>query len=322
VRPAIALPEDPNRVDAVYAWVDGSWPGYQDELARYAGRPVDLNPNRYRDNLDLLKYSLRSLEAFAPWIERVHLVTARPQIPRWLNPAAKGFHIVHHDELFAARHLPTFSSFAIETHLFMIPGLSPRFLYFNDDMLLGSRLDRSDVMTENGRARIHLEWNRTAARRSDPHPWRAAVGLANELLDQTFSRVFARPLVRHAPVLMDVDRWRELAGRFPEALESTRSLKFRSGDAFAPEYFYPYFCLETGHAVPVPMAESYCRAAYIGVDNHRFWVSLQLALVSRLRPVFLTLNDNFDETASETVVARVRGFLDSWFPSPSRFELS
>ena len=48
----------------------------------------DLNPNRYRDNLSILKYSLRSLERFAPWIRRVFLVTCRPQKPAWLDDRA------------------------------------------------------------------------------------------------------------------------------------------------------------------------------------------------------------------------------------------
>ena len=84
-------------------------------------------------------------------------------------------------------------------------------------MLLGRNLDRSDVMTGDGRARIDLEWNRTDARRTDAHPWRAAIGHANELLDQAFGKAGARRLVRHTPVLMEVERWRELAERFPPA---------------------------------------------------------------------------------------------------------
>lgn len=309
------------RVDAVYAWVDGAWPGYAEEVARYAGRPVDRNPNRYRDNLDLLKYSLRSLETFAPWIERVHILTARPQAPRWLNRAAPGLQLVHHDQLFEKRHLPTFSSFAIETHLFLLPDVSERFLYINDDMLLGRDLTPADFMTREGKARIHLEWNKSVATRSDGHPWRAAIGFANELLDAAFGPARSRPLVRHAPVLMEVERWRDLATRWPAPLEATRAGKFRSGDTFAPEHLYPYFCLQTGQAVPVPLVESYRKAAYVGLDNQRLLVGLQLALVRRLRPVFLTLNDNFGDKPSEAVVNDVRRFLDSWFPRPSRFEI-
>ncbi len=53
------------KIDVVYTWVDGAAPGYAELLGRYAQSGHDLNPNRYRDNLDLLKYSLRSLERYA-----------------------------------------------------------------------------------------------------------------------------------------------------------------------------------------------------------------------------------------------------------------
>jgi UDP-N-acetylglucosamine-lysosomal-enzyme len=35
-------------------------------------------------------------------------------------------------------HLPVFSSPSIESHLHRIPGLSDKFVYFNDDVMLGS----------------------------------------------------------------------------------------------------------------------------------------------------------------------------------------
>ena len=308
-------------LDVVYAWVDGAWPGYQEEVARHASRPVDSNPNRYRDNLDLLKYSLRSLEAFAPWIGRIHIVTARPQVPGWLDLKAPGIRIVHHDVIFEPRHLPAFNSFAIESCLSRIPGVSTRFLYINDDMLLGRPLRIEEVMTADFKARIHLEWNRSAAKRSDDHPWRAAVGFGNELLDSAFGIAPARRLVRHVPVMMDVRHWDELGRRWPEAIESTRAAKFRSKDSFAPDFLYPYFCLEMGYAEAVPVFESYRTAAYIGLENQLWLMAPQLAFVNRLRPVFLTLNDNFGDNPSERVVARVRQFLDGWFPKPSRFEI-
>lgn len=39
--------------------------------------------NRFRDNEEL-RYSLRSIEKFAPWIRKVYIVTSG-QIPYWLN---------------------------------------------------------------------------------------------------------------------------------------------------------------------------------------------------------------------------------------------
>jgi len=41
--------------------------------------------NRYRDNNEL-KYSLRSLVKYAPWVRRIFIVTAN-QVPSWLNLA-------------------------------------------------------------------------------------------------------------------------------------------------------------------------------------------------------------------------------------------
>lgn len=50
--------------------------------------------NRFADN-DELRYSLRSLERFAPWIRNVFLVT-NGQIPRWLNVEHPSLRLVQH----------------------------------------------------------------------------------------------------------------------------------------------------------------------------------------------------------------------------------
>ena len=71
--------------DAVYTWVDGSRAEYLQLLEKYSTVQRDLNPERYRDSFSLLKYSLRSLETYAPWIRNVYLFTCRPQVPDWLR---------------------------------------------------------------------------------------------------------------------------------------------------------------------------------------------------------------------------------------------
>src|SRR3712207_2953782 len=117
-------------IDLVYTWVDDRWPGYLDTLRSYAGIRHDLNPNRTRDNLDLLRYSLRSVERHMPWIRRIHVLTMRPQVPHWL--ATDRVVVTHHDDIMEPRFVPTFSSFAIITHLAQLPGLSQRFVYMED----------------------------------------------------------------------------------------------------------------------------------------------------------------------------------------------
>lgn len=64
-------PEAGEPIDVVYTWVDDSLPGHCQSLHEHARTAHDLSPNRTRDNLDVLRYSLRSVEQFAPWVRNV-----------------------------------------------------------------------------------------------------------------------------------------------------------------------------------------------------------------------------------------------------------
>ena len=144
-------------IDVVYTWVDGNYPGYAEFLARSVKNEHDRNPNRYRDNIDIFKYSLRSLEKFAPWLGNIHVVTCRPQVPSWLDPTRKGLRIVHHDEIFDAEDLPSFNSFGIVANLHRIPGLSRRFIYMVDDYLFGSPVHKSHFETSDGKIKVYVK---------------------------------------------------------------------------------------------------------------------------------------------------------------------
>lgn len=112
--------------------------------------------NRYRDSNELL-YSLRSLEKYAPWIRHIHIVTCG-QVPSWLDVSHPRISIVTHEEIFPNRsHLPVFSSPAIETHLHRVPGLTQKFIYFNDDVFLASDVWPDDFITSRGQ-RVYLSW--------------------------------------------------------------------------------------------------------------------------------------------------------------------
>lgn len=52
---------------------------------------------RFFDNEEL-RYSLRSLEQYAPWINHVYIVTDR-QTPKWLNLNYDKVSIVDHSEI-------------------------------------------------------------------------------------------------------------------------------------------------------------------------------------------------------------------------------
>lgn len=113
--------------------------------------------NRYRDSQEL-RYSLRSLLKYAPWIRKIYLITDN-QIPYWLNLEADRLHVVSHEEIFPNKsHLPVFSSPAIETHLHRLPGLSDKFIYFNDDVMLGAPTFPEDFVSTSGAQKVYLSW--------------------------------------------------------------------------------------------------------------------------------------------------------------------
>ena len=116
--------------------------------------------NRYRDNEEL-RYSLRSIEKYAPWVRKIYLVTDN-QVPYWLNSSSGRLQVVSHKDIFTGderEFLPLFSSPAIETRLHRIPGVSKRFIYFNDDVLLGAPVLPGDFLTSTGAQKIYLAWD-------------------------------------------------------------------------------------------------------------------------------------------------------------------
>ena len=64
-----------------------------------------------------LRYSMRSLVKYAPWVRKIFLVT-NGQIPYWLNLDHPRIKLITHEEIFPNKsHLPTFSSPAIEANI-------------------------------------------------------------------------------------------------------------------------------------------------------------------------------------------------------------
>lgn len=149
------------QIDVVYTWVNGSDPKFLLELQRYSHRnssgDKDLSEQRFSDKYEL-KFSLRSLEKYAPWVRHVYIVT-NGQIPYWLNLDYEKVTVISHKEIFInSDDLPTFSSPAIESHLYRIPGLSKRFIYFNDDVFLGAPIHLEDFVSQSRGFMIYMAW--------------------------------------------------------------------------------------------------------------------------------------------------------------------
>ena len=58
-------------------------------------RDDDISASRFEDNEEL-RYSLRSIERFAPWVRHIYIIT-NGQIPYWLNLENPRITIVTHN---------------------------------------------------------------------------------------------------------------------------------------------------------------------------------------------------------------------------------
>ena len=87
------MKSDTYSIDLVYLWVDGNNPEWQAKRAAFLGIKTEKSSTNSRSylNNDELKYSLRSVERYAPWIRNIFILTDN-QKPKWLeisNPKIK-----------------------------------------------------------------------------------------------------------------------------------------------------------------------------------------------------------------------------------------
>ncbi|MEL7115607.1 MAG: stealth conserved region 3 domain-containing protein [Pseudomonadota bacterium] len=310
-------------LDVVYTWVDDTWPGYLDLRNRYAADKRDLNPNRTRDNLEALRYSMRSVAEYLPEVRRIYLLTARPQVPAWLDPAHPQIQVVHHDEVMAPEVLPTFSSFGIVSHLHLLPGLAEEFLYIEDDQMLNDRHAMRALRDGAGRPIVNLgKAPILPLERLNPatsSPWNLALAEADALLSDRFGPGPRRHVI-HGPQFYRKSHFAEAAESFAAAFATTRGHRFRHGAAIPPEVFVPHFMIEKRYAIQAPDRAAARVEGYASLENFAPWTWAQLKKLELRRPLTLTFNDSFGARPNRRVEAMVRRWFATHFPKPAAWE--
>lgn len=135
-------------ISIVYTWVDGSDPNLLDSKYKYNG---GLKSTTSRDrSADELRYSLRSLEKYLPWHKgKIYIVTAN-QIPHWLNTNHPRIEMIYHKDIIPKYIYPTFDSNTIELYFDKIPGITEKFIYFNDDFFFNNYIHPCLFFTKEG----------------------------------------------------------------------------------------------------------------------------------------------------------------------------
>jgi hypothetical protein len=299
-------PKNHPKVDVVYTWVNGDDPNYQKTLQRYTSSSTHLNPERFRDSYQLLKYSIRSTLQFMPWVNKIHIVTMRPQIPEWLNTTSKKINIVHHDELFpTTQFLPTFNCHTIESYLFRIPNIAPYFIYSNDDYFFGRPLTINDWITKDHKLKIYG----------------TLLGKWTNFKCNVTLREFH--FLKHCPIIIHQPSWELLEEKWKNRLDKeTRCNKFRTESDIAPEFLYRYF-FQKNQEIPtfsVPLRDHLKNYMFCKITNKENETLQKLTKIKQKTPRFFCLNDDQKNNPNPAVCTYVQTFLDHYFPLPSEVE--
>ncbi|WP_185996037.1 stealth conserved region 3 domain-containing protein [Nocardioides campestrisoli] len=312
-------------VDVVYTWVDGddpTWNAARETRLAAAGlseqRREASGQARFRSR-DELRYSMRSVHLFAPWVRTIHLVTAG-QRPDWLSDEALEsgrVRLVDHREILPASALPTFSSQAIETALHRVPDLAEHFVYLNDDVFLGRPVRPELFFSPGGDFAAFVGEGVLGLPDEDPgdlKPFLQAAANNRRLLSDDLGVLITR-VMAHTPHPHRVSVLTEVATRYAAAVDATAHAPFRSpGDVSMLSSLAQHYGLATGTAYAASAEH-----AFLDLSNAR--VERQLRQLRARDKDFFCVGDHHDFALDAEAVDRALAeFLEVYFPVPAPWE--
>lgn len=300
-------------IDVVYTWVDDTDLNWRARKASCSGEvsafhPLSVSDVRFRNRNELL-YSIRSLRTYAPWVNRIYVVTDG-QRPKWLS-SLSDITIIDHRDIFPDDSvLPTFNSHAIESCLHRIPGLSEHFLYLNDDVLFMRYQNPNTYFESNGNARLFLSPVKISdlGERTEPHMWAAINN--RRLIRKRFGREITQSML-HTPHPHRKSVLLELESMFSTEFEAVRKNRFRSvNDISVLSSLAQYFGYMTGRYSLGSIRYTY---SAIGAPESR---QRFFELAHEERFDVLALGESLDEAMPSAEADEIlQEFFDQKFPS-------
>ena len=312
--------EIPN-IDLVYLWVDGNDPKWQAKRNAFLERKVENSLSSFNGryvNNDELKYSLRSVERYAPWIRKIFIVTD-DQTPEWLDIENPKIKIIDHKEILPAESLPCFNSNVLEHFLCKISNLSEYFILSNDDTFFNKIVSPTTFFGKDGYPIIRLtrkpfrrfRWFLREQIFKNPHKlYSKALFNAAELVKQKFG-FFYNGLPHHnIDSYLKSDCIRVAEQIFKNEIDHTKMNHIRNAnDIQRIVYSYVALAEKRGHLRYVSNDES----LHIHIQKDRHFEKLK-----KFNPTFFCMNDT--EYADDNDRMKLKMWLSTRFPEKSEFE--
>lgn len=328
------------KIDAVFTWVDGNDIDWMSRKSNFLhDKPEKLqnkkvnSKGRFFDN-DELKYSLRSIYQFAPWINNIYIITDN-QTPKWLNIDHPQINIVDHKEIFDSKDLPSYNSMAIEMNLHKINGLNNFFLSFNDDFFIG-RMTSPEDFFQNGKPKLFSGKKRFTleqlSERKSGNEYFHANNNARMLIYNKYN-FFPDFNLRHGIKVLDKKTLNDLEKVFYRDFENTRGSNFRTKKDVWPIALYSFYLVAQGLNEPyylAPLRKNLLRYNLNFLRKGRDYTYLPLTTCSlkkiksklnaikKYKPLMFCINDGPNVIDQKRILTK--NFLHEYFPDKSIYE--
>lgn len=308
-------------IDLVYLWVDGNDPVWQAKRNAFIGETNDNSPinckGRYANN-DELKYSLRSVETYAPWIRKIFIVTDN-QTPDWLDTSNPKIKIIDHTDIMPAESLPCFNSSLLEHFLYRIPDLSEHFLLANDDTYINKDVTPEDFFTSDGFPIIRLtrkplrkiRWFfRENIQKKPLKNYSKMVARSSQMVADKYGSYFTGMPHHNIDAYLRSDYKRFVEVTFRNEFQANNKNKMRSDDDVHRSVLaYAALAEKHGTLRYVTRKES----MLVKIHRKRYY-----DMLDKYCPMFFCMNDS--EYATDNDRTTAKAYLEKRFPNKSDFE--
>lgn len=331
-------------IDIVYTWVNSSDKAFQEKRARFAKEETGkdlayrIGESRFKDNNEL-KYSLRSIERYLPFIRKVFIVHTGAA-PNWLKSGCEDLIFVAQEDIIPPQYAPSFQSDVIESFLYKIPDLSEYYIYSNDDVFFCSPHKENDLFDSDGRARVGITPRLAGEGKKASSTFRITERNAAQSLKRHLKNIptpitvsykwLPIPIrcllkeclpfntIAHVAQPFRKSIWQEFHKVFSEEINTICKHRFRANDGFTINFMAHYYALSIGKAV----FDLQTHNDYLGRSDtlERKEEFRRLIFENAEQIKRFCLNDEVvnGEDGWENYVSQM---LESLFPKPSRWEI-
>ncbi|MBQ7126229.1 Stealth CR1 domain-containing protein [bacterium] len=314
------------KIDLVYLWVDGNDKKWQEEKITWA-KKLNIQTNFYQNSScrfidnDELKYSLRSAEMYAPWINKIFIIT-NGQVPSWLDINHPKIRIVNHQEIMPLTALPTYNSQAIVSCIDNIKDLSEHYLLGNDDTFFSDYVNPRDFFDDNGNPYIKLRYQNFEPIENLKDTYRQSILYSIKLLKEKFN--IKEDFEKYEP-LHCIDSYRksyfsECKNIFKDEYNTTAHARFRANET-VQSMLLKLYMLHKKNCKLVINPQFKEQDSLSKVEN--LYISLQpieymRRIIKGKEPKLLCINDC--SVADDKIRSELKIFLNELFPKVQDWE--